>query len=190
MVVKKTISEIQKEKKPKEPQKAPIPEVFLKPKEPSPSNKPSDVLKHYWGFDSFRPFQEDIINSVIEGEDVFVIAGTSFGKALHKDTVIQTPYGQSTMKHIMVGDLVLGKDGKPTKVLAKYQPMVEDHYKITFKNGEVVKACGDHLWQVNIPRLTENKEVIINTRKMFEITEKNKIKLKNGTKKIISISVS
>ena len=190
MVVKKTIPEIQKEKKPKEPQKAPIPEVFLKPKEPSPSNKPSDVLKHYWGFDSFRPFQEEIINSVIEGEDVFVIAGTSFGKALHKDTVIQTPYGQSTMKHIMVGDLVLGKDGKPTKVLAKYQPMVEDHYKITFKNGEVVKACGDHLWQVNIPRLTENKEVIINTRKMFEITEKNKTKLKNGTKKIISISVS
>ena len=168
MTVKETATKVQKEKKERKLQIAPIPEVFTKPKDPPPSNKPVEVLKHFWGFDSFRPFQEDIINSVIEGEDVFVIAGTSFGKALHKDTVIQTPYGQSTMKHIMVGDLVLGKDGKPTKVLAKYQPMVEDHYKITFKNGEVVKACGDHLWQVNIPRLTENKEVIINTRRCLK----------------------
>ena len=87
MVVKKTIPKIQKEKKPKEPQKSPIPEVFLKPKEPSPSNKPSDVLKHYWGFDSFRPFQEEIINSVITGNDVFVVAPTSFGKS----SVFQVP---------------------------------------------------------------------------------------------------
>ena len=87
MVVKKTIPEIQKEKKPKEPQKAPIPEVFLKPKEPSPSNKPSDVLKHYWGFESFRPSQEDIINTVINGDDVFVVAPTSFGKS----SVFQVP---------------------------------------------------------------------------------------------------
>ena len=69
MVVKKTTSKTQKEKKPKEPQKAPIPAVFLNPKEPPPSNKPLDVLRHYWGFDSFRPLQENIINSVVMNLD-------------------------------------------------------------------------------------------------------------------------
>lgn len=82
MVVKKTTSKTQKEKKPKEPQKAPIPAVFLNPKEPPPSNKPLDVLRHYWGFDSFRPLQENIINSVIDGNDTLAILPTSAGKTI------------------------------------------------------------------------------------------------------------
>lgn len=82
MAVKETATKVQKEKKERKLQIAPIPEVFTKPKDPPPSNKPVEVLKHFWGFDSFRPFQEEIINSVIEGEDVFVIAGTSFGKTV------------------------------------------------------------------------------------------------------------
>ena len=87
MVVKKITPKKQKESKPKEPQKAPIPEIFIKPKEAPLSNKPLEVLKHYWGFESFRPFQEDIINTVINGNDVFVVAPTSFGKS----SVFQVP---------------------------------------------------------------------------------------------------
>ncbi|MGY0035513.1 hypothetical protein [Pedobacter sp. NJ-S-72] len=30
----------------------------------------TDVLKQYWGFNSFRPLQQDIIQAVLEGKDV------------------------------------------------------------------------------------------------------------------------
>ena len=43
---------------------------------------PINILERYWNFTSFRPFQEDIINSVLEGEDTFVLLPTGGGKSM------------------------------------------------------------------------------------------------------------
>lgn len=43
---------------------------------------PVEILERYWGFTSFRPLQEDIISSVINGEDTLALMPTGGGKSL------------------------------------------------------------------------------------------------------------
>ena len=42
----------------------------------------SEVLKKYWGYDSFRPMQEDIVSSALEGRDTLAILPTGGGKSV------------------------------------------------------------------------------------------------------------
>ena len=41
-----------------------------------------EILKEYWGYDSFRPMQEDIVNAALDGKDVLAILPTGGGKSV------------------------------------------------------------------------------------------------------------
>lgn len=77
------------------------------------------------------------------------------GKDLHKDTLIPTPYGMTTMGEVQIGDTILGSDGGPTIVTNKYRPMDPELYEMTFNGGEIVKCGSGHLWNVLV-RANEN----------------------------------
>ena len=44
--------------------------------------KPVEVLKEYWGYESFRPKQEEIVNAALEDRDVLAILPTGGGKSI------------------------------------------------------------------------------------------------------------
>lgn len=90
----------------------------------------------------YRYYTEAMAHTLITGK-------TGSGKALHIDTQIRCKEkGWTTVGEIEIGDTIYDESGNHTKVLEIYQPMTPDHYEITFDNGEVVKCCGDHLWNI------------------------------------------
>ncbi|SEV99027.1 RecQ family ATP-dependent DNA helicase [Chitinophaga arvensicola] len=43
---------------------------------------PTAILQQYWGYEQFRPLQEDIVNAVLEGQDTLALLPTGGGKSI------------------------------------------------------------------------------------------------------------
>lgn len=76
-------------------------------------------------------------------------ASTSAGKAIPNYTIIPMADGSfKRVQDIEVGDYLIGDDGKPTKVIARYpQPEPKEIYEVVLADGRIAECCEDHLWQ-------------------------------------------
>ena len=70
------------------------------------------------------------------------------GRAQPIGTPVLTPDGFRPMGELRVGDLVTGRDGRPTPVLGVYPQGRKEVYRVTAQDGASTVACGEHLWFV------------------------------------------
>lgn len=68
------------------------------------------------------------------------------------DSKILTPNGWTTMGKIKIGDLVVGKNGKPTKVIHIIPQGIKDVFEVTFSDKAKTRCCDEHLWSIISPR--------------------------------------
>ena len=89
-----------------------------------------------------------VIPNVLERRDrVVITAGEGAGKALALDTPIPTPNGWSTMGDLAVGQMVFGRDGKPTKITGATEVMYDrECFRVEFSDGSSVIADAEHQW--------------------------------------------
>jgi replicative DNA helicase len=90
---------------------------------------------------------DEVTNGLHAGQMIIIAARPGVGKALKVDTPLPTPTGWTTMGDVAVGDLLLGADGEPTRVIAATDIMLgRPCYQVEFSDGTVIVADASHQW--------------------------------------------
>nr|ABP43362.1 primary replicative DNA helicase [Mycolicibacterium gilvum PYR-GCK] len=90
---------------------------------------------------------DELTNGLHPGQMIVVAARPGMGKALALDTPLPTPTGWTTMAEVKVGDFLIGADGKPTRVVAATNVMVDRPcFEVEFSDGTVLVADAEHQW--------------------------------------------
>ena len=126
--------------------------------------------------------QVDAVEKLVKTKRFILADDMGLGKFLNNKTLIYTPFGTKKMGEIKVGDMVIGSNGKPTKVNGVYPQGKKETYKITFNDGYFIMAGDEHLWSVSSPNYGKNrqnerqkKSLVLSTKQMYE---GGKIKIK------------
>jgi replicative DNA helicase len=107
----------------------------------------------------FRDLDE-LTNGLHTGQLIVVAGRPGLGKALALDTPLPTPRGWTTMGGVQVGDLLLGADGRPTRVVAATDVLAgRPCFEVHFDDGSVVVADALHQWVIDgVPARVRNTE--------------------------------
>ena len=115
------------------------------------NNNIHDILKKYWGYDSFRPLQEDIVASVLSGHDTLGLLPTGGGKsitfqvpglALGGLTLVVTPL-ISLMKdqadHLIergIKAAFISMGMSREEIMETYNKVIDQHYHFLYVSPE------------------------------------------------------
>ena len=110
------------------------------------------------------------------GSKKFILADDmGVGKAIGVKTLIYTPLGTKKIGELVIGDKVIGSDGKSYNVIGVFPQGVKETYKITFNDGFSILTDDEHLWSVSSPNYGKNrknerlkKSLVLSTKQMFE----------------------
>ncbi|MCD0453226.1 replicative DNA helicase [Actinocorallia sp. API 0066] len=90
---------------------------------------------------------DSLTNGLHAGQMVVIAARPAMGKALDLDTPLATPSGWTTMGATAPGDVLLGSDGRPTRVVAVSEVLTgRVCHEVVFRDGSRVVADAAHLW--------------------------------------------
>ncbi|TNM38689.1 replicative DNA helicase [Nocardioides albidus] len=90
---------------------------------------------------------DELTNGLHAGQMIVVAARPAMGKALALDTPLPTPTGWTTMGEVKVGDQLYDAEGRPTRVVAATDVMLDRPcYEVEFSDGSVIVADAQHQW--------------------------------------------
>ncbi|GAB4076087.1 replicative DNA helicase [Nostocoides australiense] len=90
---------------------------------------------------------DELLHGLHRGQMIVVAARPAVGKALALDTPLPTPTGWTTMGEVAVGDLVLGADGRPTRITQATAVMTgRPCFEVVFSDGATIVADAEHQW--------------------------------------------
>ena len=98
----------------------------------------AEILKQYWGYDAFRPLQEDIINAVLDGNDTLALLPTGGGKSICFQVPALTKDGVCLVVSPLIAlmkDQVENLKRKGINALAVYSGMSFLEVKKTLQNA-------------------------------------------------------
>lgn len=114
----------------------------------------------------------DILDAIYKNKNVLIVSFRGSSKALALDTLLMTPTGHVSMGDVEIGDYVLDRNGKPTKVTHTSEVFYNQTYTITLANGESFVANEDHIHIVQYRTTANNGNTKENRWKEVELTTK------------------
>lgn len=103
---------------------------------------PKETLKEYWGYDSFRPMQEEVVSAALDGKDVLAILPTGGGKSVCFQVPALMTEGIAlviTPLIALMKDQVQNLNNRGIKALAIHAGMTRHDVDLTLNNA----AYGD-----------------------------------------------
>lgn len=130
--------------------------------------------------ETFKPFPFQIagVEFMFKRNSVLLADQMGLGKMESINNRVFTPFGRKKIGDLIIGDKIIGSDGKSHNVTGIFPQGKKELYRVTFNDGFSVLVGLEHLWSVRL-RQKDSKPFILTTEHLLD--KKCKIKSKNGS---------
>ena len=94
------------------------------------------------------PFQKYCVKRALQAGKFALFEDCGLGKEQPYSEPVLTPNGYALMGDLKVGDFVVARNGKPTRILNIYEQGEKNVYRVQFSDGTSTRCGLEHLWNV------------------------------------------